>query len=70
MKKFVIYDNITYDEGEVALYNETDDTVVYSGDHYHTKAEYKIEGYLKALRDFGLVDYDVGYYVKKRIEYN
>lgn len=59
MKKFIIYDNLTYDDGEVALYNETDDKIVYTGDDYHTKSEYKIDGYLKALEDFGLIDYEV-----------
>lgn len=56
-KDFIIYENATHEEGEMALVNITEgNSVVYNGDWYHDKIGYKIEGYLYA---FGIDVLDV-----------
>jgi hypothetical protein len=50
----VIFENATYEE-EKALVNLDTDTVIMQGDYYHDKIDYKIEGYLEALKDLGYI---------------
>lgn len=49
-KDFIIYENATHDEGEMALVNIAEGKhIIYNGDWYHSKTSARIEGYLHAF---------------------
>ncbi len=51
--ELIIYTNDHYEE-EKALVDLVDKKVILKGDYYHDKISHQIEGYLKALRDYGI----------------
>ncbi|BEU14623.1 hypothetical protein [Bacillus phage CM1] len=49
----VIFENATHEE-EKALVNLDTGKAILNGDYYHDKIDYRIEGYLEALKDYGI----------------
>ncbi|HHT7008931.1 MULTISPECIES: hypothetical protein [Bacillus] len=49
VKNLVIYTNKYFKDDEKALFDVDTETVLLTGDYYHDKIDFKIEGYLLAL---------------------
>lgn len=54
----IIYVNSVFDE-EKALFDLDSEKIILRGDEYHNKIYARIEGYLKALKEFGVYEKEV-----------
>ena len=55
--KLIIYINENFEENK-SLVDLDANEVILSGDHYHDKIDYRIEGYVGALNDHKIYDVD------------
>ncbi|AID17869.1 transcriptional regulator [Bacillus phage JBP901] len=51
--KLVIFENATHEEEKALVDLDTGEEIL-NGDYYHDKIDYRIEGYLAALKDHGI----------------
>ncbi|ALO79530.1 hypothetical protein HOBO_123 [Bacillus phage Hobo] len=56
--KLVIFENGTFEE-EKALVDLDTGNAIMNGDYYHDKIDYRIEGYLAALKDHKIYEEEV-----------
>lgn len=59
--EFDSYENITHENGEKALVEKGTGKIIFNGDYYHDKIEYKIKGFFVGLTHVG-TDHVLRYY--------